>query len=68
MINTAATDIILNVDEEDKFKELDKVIEIQNPDSKKEKFLKETINSKLIARKKLNIKNEIDLSSSEKNE
>jgi len=68
MINTAATDIILNVDEEDKFKEFDKVIEIQNPDSKKEKFLKETINSKLIARKKLNIKNEIDLSSSEKNE
>ena len=52
MINTAATDIILNVDEEHKFKQLDKVIEIQNPDAKKEKLLKETINSKLIARRK----------------
>ena len=53
MINTAATDIILNVDEENKFKEIDKVIEIQNPDAKKEKYLKETINGKLIARRKV---------------
>jgi len=53
MINTAATDIILNVDEEQKEKEIEKVVEIQNPDIKKEKLLKESINGKLIARRKV---------------
>jgi hypothetical protein len=51
MINTAATDIVLIVPEKDK--NIDMLIEIQNPDNKKEKLLKESINGKLIARKKL---------------
>ena len=51
MINTTATDIILNVD--DSQKEIEKIMEIQNLDTKKEKLLKESINGKLIARKKL---------------
>ena len=51
MINTTATDIILNVDEDQK--EIEKIMEIQNLDTKKEKLLKESINGKLIARKKL---------------
>ena len=53
MINCAATDIILNVDDEEK--KLEKIIEIQNPDTKKEKLLKESINGKLIARRKVKI-------------
>jgi len=52
MINTTATDIILNVDEDQK--EIDKIMEIQNLDIKKEKLLKESINGKLIARRKYN--------------
>ena len=50
MINITASDIILNVDDTEK--EIEKIIEIQNPDLKKEKLLKESINGKLIARKK----------------
>ena len=51
IINSTAACIIVNIDDKDK--EIEKIMEIQNLDSKKEKLLKESINSKLIARKKL---------------